>query len=266
MSNLNQLLCEDINRINLHLFFYGRDTLGKEWRGVVNNPMFSRFLYVIDGEAVIKQVDGDDIVMKKGNWYLIPAGCSFEYRCDDIIKHFYFRFKLCDFNGIDLLHRCDGIKVLEQQDDMSFLDENVEKCNIVDGLIIRTVLYERLLRIIKENSTHFQTKQLSPYVEKAVQYINQNLSMKLSLDEIATQLYISKSTLNNCFKRELSMSVHAYINNLVMSEAMLLLMNTNMSIRAISKKFGFCDQFYFTRMFTKKVGVSPLQYRKTNEI
>ena len=62
------------------------------------------------------------------------------------------------------------------------------------------------------------------------------------------------------------MSIHAYINNLVLSEAMMLLMDTNMSVFAISKKFGFCDQFYFTRIFTKKFGVSPLQYRKSNEI
>ncbi|MBR3932733.1 MAG: helix-turn-helix domain-containing protein [Clostridia bacterium] len=266
MSNLNQLHCEDLNRINLHLFFYGRDVLGDEWRGVVYNPPYSRLLYATDGEAVIKQLDGDDIVMKKGNWYLIPAGCSFEYWCDDIIKHFYFRFKLCDFNGIDLLHHCDGIKVLEHQEDLSFWDENLEKGDIFGGLSIRTVIYDRLLKIIKENNINIQANKLSPYVEKAVQYISQNLSVQLTADKIAKQLYISKTTLNNCFKRELSMSIHAYINNLVLSEAMMLLMDTNMSVFAISKKFGFCDQFYFTRIFTKKFGVSPLQYRKSNEI
>ena len=64
------------------------------------------------------------------------------------------------------------------------------------------------------------------------------------------------------FKAELSKPVGEYVNDTIMFEAGQLLLKTNLSILAISEKYGFSDQFYFSRRFKEKFGVSPMKYRK----
>lgn len=58
------------------------------------------------------------------------------------------------------------------------------------------------------------------------------------------------------------MSVHDYIENLVFSESVQLLRQSDMTVMNISEKFGFCDQFYFSGRFKKKIVAAPRNFRK----
>ena len=86
--------------------------------------------------------------------------------------------------------------------------------------------------------------------------------MQLTISEIAENTFISKSTLTKHFQKELSMSVNEYIYDLVMSGAEYMLATSDVSMQEISEKFGFYDQFYFSRRFKEKFGQSPREYRK----
>jgi AraC-like DNA-binding protein len=57
------------------------------------------------------------------------------------------------------------------------------------------------------------------------------------------------------------MSVNEYICNTILAETELILSTRNISILELSHKFGFSDQFYFSRKFKEKFGVSPREYR-----
>ena len=54
-----------------------------------------------------------------------------------------------------------------------------------------------------------------------------------------------------------------YINDTIMFEAGQLLLKTGLSVLAVSEKYGFSDQFYFSRRFKEKFGMSPLKYRQS---
>ena len=53
-----------------------------------------------------------------------------------------------------------------------------------------------------------------------------------------------------------------YLNHFRIEQAKELLCQTELSIKNISIDVGFSDEFYFSRLFKKSVGVSPQHYRK----
>lgn len=100
------------------------------------------------------------------------------------------------------------------------------------------------------------------YISHAIAYIQQNFSQQLSVEEIAGEVGISPSYLYTLFKQELGISPISYLNNTKLSHACMQLEYTELSISDIAKACGIYDQYYFSKLFKKKYGLSPLQYKK----
>ena len=107
-----------------------------------------------------------------------------------------------------------------------------------------------------------KTNDFSPIVRRALEYIDGNLSVALKIDDICKNVYAARSTLMKKFGEEVGMPIGAYINSEVMTRCEQLLCETDLAISEISEHFGFCDQFYFSRMFKKKYGETPQRYRR----
>lgn len=267
MIKTNFSLCQSTNPIRLITFYYGCAMVDTTWRGNVPNPSYSRLFYITQGNASITTGDGHRVPLEQGKWYLLPAGCSFSYACEEMMEHLYFHFKLCNRDGIDLLRKCPAPCSLNlPESNIPFLMKGLDCHSVADGLRIRQEAYGILLAFIDKHCINLQTKALSPGIERAVNYIRYHKSMKLTNKEIAEHAFISVSSLTKGFQKELSMSVHEYISDMVLLEAALLLSNTDMSILQISDAFDFCDQFYFSRLFRNKFGISPRAYRKSKYI
>ena len=91
-----------------------------------------------------------------------------------------------------------------------------------------------------------------------------NISADLSMEKIAKALSTSSEKLRKTFRSETGISIGKYIDNRVMHKAELMVREDRYSIKEISDILGFCDQFYFSRCFTRKFGISPRTYRKEN--
>lgn len=264
MIQINASLCQSMNPFRLLLFYYGRAQIDSSWHGKVYNPVYSRLFYIVSGRATIKLSESRKIVLTPGNWYLLPAGCSFEYACDDKMDHVYFHLKLCGVDGIDLFRRCpEPCSVTLDDNKADFFIRGLSFKTFTEGLKVRQEAYSILLAIIEKNHLELKSKNLSPCVTRAVHYIKYNPTVQLTTKQIAEHAFVSVSTLTKHFKSELSISVHDYIYDQVLFEAEQLVIKSDLSILEISEKFGFCDQFYFSRRFREKFGMSPTEYRKT---
>ena len=93
MIKWNSKLCQNINLVNMNLFYFGRAQVDKKWSGKVQNPVYSRLFYIVDGTGCIKWGHGQELNFGADSWYLLPAGCSFEYSCPEYLDHVYFNFK-----------------------------------------------------------------------------------------------------------------------------------------------------------------------------
>lgn len=260
----NPDLCKYVNRIRLSLLHCGYATVGKEWTGTVRNPVYSRLYYVQSGKAVIVTEQGR-VELLPGNWYLLPTGVTFDYICPEKLEHIFFHLKLFDFDEVDLLRSVPKpISVSMEQDDT--ICRNINGSNVTEWLKVRQTVDRVLLCLLETHNISVKTEDYSPCIFKALQYIKQNLSMQLTITEVAENIFVSKSTLTKRFQKELCMSVNQYIHDTVMFQAVQLLRSTDMSVLAVSEKFGFSDQFYFSRCFKAKFGKSPREFRKIMHI
>lgn len=100
---------------------------------------------------------------------------------------------------------------------------------------------------------------------KVIAYLNENYNRQLSLDELARLTAMSKNTLLRHFKRTFGRSPMEYVLHLRLATAATLLLNTTLRIGEIAERVGFNDSSYFTRIFKKKHGCTPEEYRISRE-
>ncbi len=93
-------------------------------------------------------------------------------------------------------------------------------------------------------------------------YVKNNLTRKLTLNDIARNLHCSTVTLTEHFKREFSITINEYITKKRMELAEKILLTTDKPLREIATLTGFADVEYFSRTFKKYHEISPALWRR----
>ncbi len=110
------------------------------------------------------------------------------------------------------------------------------------------------------NCTHCSDQQ-KDIADEAIHFMRENIRKRLTLKEIADYLGISSSHLSAIFNKKTGYSPLNYLSHLKIQEACHYLDFSDMKINQISLIIGFDDPFYFSRLFSKVMGVSPSDYR-----
>ena len=97
------------------------------------------------------------------------------------------------------------------------------------------------------------------------EYLDNHVTENISLKEMGDLVYLSESQVVRLFKRDLKMTPHEYSLHLKLELAKKLLQSTRLMVREIAGYLGFCDEHYFSYIFKKKAGCTPLEYRKRGE-
>lgn len=99
---------------------------------------------------------------------------------------------------------------------------------------------------------------------KIEQYIIEHIREKIVVEDICQKFFLSKNALYRLFEAEFGMPIGKYILNKRIQLSVDALRNTNTPIATIATECGFSDYNYFIRAFKKQMGITPLQFRKTN--
>ena len=127
-------------------------------------------------------------------------------------------------------------------------------------------LYEEMLQAYCNLVKELSVAALSSLVGEAVTSIRFNIDQPLNLNRIADTLGVHPSYLSRTFKKELGMTLTAYINKLRIEEAKYLLDHSNESVTEIASSVGYCDSNYFSKVFHKRERVTPHDYRKRKKV
>ena len=125
-----------------------------------------------------------------------------------------------------------------------------------------TSIIVRLGRHIKKNETAVSDGDLRKRLENTVAYIHNHYTEQIPINVLAENEHISESRFRELFKKAFGISPGEYIINLRIERASELLITTDSSVSYISAVCGYTDEFYFSRIFKKKTGYSPLMYRR----
>ena len=104
----------------------------------------------------------------------------------------------------------------------------------------------------------------SALLTKAVDLLEHHLSQKISLQKLAAALGSNSTSLHRAFHEKFGMSPINYFIRLKIEAAKSLLLNTSLPIQAVAERTGYSNQLYFSAEFSKRVGLSPREFRKRN--
>ena len=127
---------------------------------------------------------------------------------------------------------------------------------------IRNVAHKILLTYAKAVK-EYTLGNYSSNIKKIILYIRKNLTNRISLDDIAKELFITKEHLSRLFKKEMGITNSKYIINTKINEAKNLLKQTDYNILDIAVLLNFANSSHFSNSFQKVTGLSPSDYRKT---
>jgi transcriptional regulator GlxA family with amidase domain len=99
-------------------------------------------------------------------------------------------------------------------------------------------------------------------IETTVHYMQENLSRKMTLQEMADYTGYPVSHFSAVFKQRTGLSPVTYFNQLRIRKACDLLVSSDMTVTQISHRLGIDDQYYFSRLFSESMGISPKEYRR----
>lgn len=213
--------------------------------------------------------------ISKNQYYIIPENTPHSYGAD---YRNPWTIYWIHFNGENAFHfmrpgdyprtipenlnsRYDErIKMFEEM--LLILENNLSNTNLEYSSLILTHYLGSLKYLVQfENRNHLERNST---VSRAISYMKDNLKINISLQEIAEYCGLSVSHFCLQFKNETSYSPIDYFTMIRIQKSCKLLCFTDKKVKEIAREVGYEDQYYFTRVFTRKMGQSPLFYRKNN--
>ncbi|MBO7170199.1 MAG: helix-turn-helix domain-containing protein [Clostridia bacterium] len=123
-------------------------------------------------------------------------------------------------------------------------------------------LLHPLVAMLELAYTHTVETPCKTLSEKVMQYVKAHRHSTVTLGEISKHLSFSPSHVSHTFKKETGRSIPAYLTELRLSDACSLLQSSSLSVTEIALSVGFSDANYFSMVFKRSLGVSPLEYKK----
>jgi len=105
-------------------------------------------------------------------------------------------------------------------------------------------------------------RTLSPLVRKVITDVDTDLKEPLTLQYFSEKLGVNGSYLSNLFRRETGKTITQYVTDQRLKHAENLLRYTNKPVRSVAVEVGIGDAQYFSRLFRKKTGMKPTEYRR----
>ncbi|SET49547.1 AraC family transcriptional regulator [Paenibacillus sp. NFR01] len=123
-------------------------------------------------------------------------------------------------------------------------------------------IFEEMLRMMdlaRRDQTGSHTVELAEQTEA---YLRAHYDEALTNSRLAEALHFHYNYLARCMKRVYGVTPMEYLTDYRLEQAKLLLLKTELPVSAVAERTGFESIAYFSRRFTAKAGISPLQFRK----
>lgn len=177
------------------------------------------------------------------------------------VSDYYLAHQLFDFTGEkggDIRRRVST--VLDEM--LDTLERGCSSANLVHCTALLTVLLSSVRSFQGEETEAGQPKNEDCVVATLTRYMEANIHRHVTLKELAELVGYSPTYLSSFFKRQSGFGPIAYFNIMKMQRACYLLDTTTRPILDICKEIGIKDNYYFSRLFSNVMGISPKQYRQ----
>jgi AraC-like DNA-binding protein len=255
-----------VNGLHFEVLDQGYLSGDATWKYYDVESPFSRLYLVTAGAASIRDRDSGRIVdLLPGRAYLVPSGRRCDYLCELSFEKFYLHFKLEFFYGLDVFGGVDRILELELPVDRTLEIASFARGGESDGSVAATGLLLTLLGSFLAQCPDGD-EAVPPEYFRLSAFMRRKLSVDLGPADLARELGLDEARFLREFRRKTGMTVKSFIDRGIERNAKERLLSTDLSVKEIAWALGFKDEFYFSRFFKRKAGVSPRDYRNSNRL
>lgn len=165
----------------------------------------------------------------------------------------------------------NAVNIISVKDFLSFEQQlsglicNVTKNDVLSSISTSSQIHDVLNTLVIytiENEQKSQKRQHSDDINVVIDFIQNNYSDSISIDDMIQNIHISKYHFIRLFRRIMGTTPYNYLTNYRINKSKLLLRTTNKSIAEISEECGFLDTSNFISQFKKNTNQKPTDYRR----
>lgn len=251
MERLKNLVATEITGVYTPTYFK------KEIINMKNRAWYGISL-AIDGE-ISYTLNNKRYISNKNTIIFLPKGASYtldcykpgrftlvNFLCDD-------RFVLEDFLEIPISDPEGFLHIFKLMENL-FLFKTQDR-----DFEVMSLFYSMLSKLY----TDTEKKRSYPIIKAGLDYMEKNLNNPhLSNESIAEAAKVSEIYFRKLFKREFGQTPHAYIQQIRINKAKVMLENGTPDIESIYSACGYNNIYYFFKVFKEKTGYTPTEYRE----
>ncbi|WAH39840.1 AraC family transcriptional regulator [Alicyclobacillus fastidiosus] len=268
--NETTLAKQYITNVQLDLSVAAYTKVPTTWRSHNYTPDFNKLYFIMEGEGYL-EVGGQRFSPCPGDLYLLPTGTVQSYGTvnqNTFGKYWcHFRAKIGHVDLFQFLSTSTFIHI-QKPEWLKQKFEDLIYWHHQESLTSQMHLHSTFLEIIAFFMEQCETVKINSKttdslkrINNVLLYIEEHLSDKLSLTELAQVAHFHPNYLIRIFKNATGLSPIHYINRMRIEKAQQMLRFTNWNIMSISDSLGM-DIAYFSRMFKEYTGFPPTEYRE----
>ncbi|MCR5815802.1 MAG: AraC family transcriptional regulator [Ruminococcus sp.] len=228
---------------------------------------YPQILYCTKGRGVIK-AEGRVSEIGAGNAIIIPANLPHEYYPTDNEWDIHWVVpagSACDELLVYL--KLDSLCIFELTDTallehfFSMMHRSLRDDRISGNFRASGYLYNFLIELSRQKNFKSRVMTSNHAILSAVDYIDNNYTQPITMDELCQAAGLSKQQLCRLFKRYLHSRPMEYAAKRRIQAAKELLLSTELSIEDIAERVGFCSGSYFSKLFCRYEGMTPSHFR-----
>lgn len=228
-------------------------------------------IYCISGQGWAR-IGKQWYTVSAGEYVLLPANVEHEYKADEKNPWTIYWVHFTGSNSQNFCHMMmqkmgnSVFSISLQENRLHLFEEiytNLERGYSIDNICYANISLQYFLAscCFDSNYNYLAKKEKNDKIDLCINYMQKNIDKTLSLNEIAGIANLSPSHIATTFKKKTGFSLIEYFNQLKTQKACQYLLFTDLRVNEIANKLGIEDPYYFSRMFTKILGVSPVKYR-----
>jgi AraC family transcriptional activator of pobA len=240
-------------------------------------------IYLTSGVATMR-IGFHPVRIRKNECLVVPAEQVFSYDKYEVntgyIAVFDSNFLVGKLGSNELVKEFDflniwGNPVIQPgRKTAPYIDHTLQRVfadYAANGLSNRNIIQSYFLAFLCELQSAYKplsnskSKTAIHLTNRFKELLHQNIRTKHLVTEYAGMLHVSANHLNKTIKATTRKSTSRWIDETLIIEAKVLLFQTNNSINEIAAELGIHDQSYFSRLFKKYEGMTPLEFRKMIE-
>lgn len=182
-------------------------------------------------------------------------------------KCYYIHINIYDNEMLNTARSLPNFVNLKNSDEYVRLFKNIIKYNNSNRRCDKYMVQSEFLRLFfllckeseatnaKSNNNFYNSQ-----IETAIEYINENLTEKITLESVAYAVSLSPTYFHSIFKKAIGQTLHDYIENKRIKKSIHLMETTDMTLTEIAYSCGFSSQSYFSYSFKRRMKTTPRKY------